>query len=60
MSLQSGMVEAFYLPPLVAGSGQYFPMAPHMLSLKIAPLVGGMVIVDRIWEKIPAKLQAAP
>lgn len=53
MSLQSGMVEAFYLPPLVAGSGQYFAMAPHMLSLKIAPLVGGLVIVDRIWEKIP-------
>jgi len=53
MSLQSGMVEAFYLPPLVAGSGQYFAMAPHMLSLNIAPLVGGLVIVDRIWEKIP-------
>jgi TRAP-type C4-dicarboxylate transport system substrate-binding protein len=53
MSLQSGMVEAFYLPPLLAGAGQYFPFAPHMCSLKIAPLVGGMVIVNRIWEKIP-------
>ena len=53
MALQSGMVEAFYLPPLVAGSGQYFPLAPHMCTLKIAPLVGGMVIVDKIWEKIP-------
>jgi TRAP-type C4-dicarboxylate transport system substrate-binding protein len=53
MALQSGMVEAFYLPPLLAGSGQYFPFAPHMCSLKIAPLVGGMVIVNRIWEKIP-------
>jgi TRAP-type C4-dicarboxylate transport system substrate-binding protein len=53
MSLQSGMVDAFYLPPLVAGSGQYFAMAPHMCSLKIAPLVGGLVIMDRIWERIP-------
>lgn len=53
MSLQSGMVEAFYLPPLLAGAGQYFPFAPHMNTLKIAPLVGGMVIVNRIWEKIP-------
>jgi len=53
MALQSGMVDAFYLPPLVAGSGQYFPLAPHMCSLKIAPLVGGMVIVDKIWERIP-------
>ena len=53
MALQSGMVEAFYLPPLLAGAGQYFPFAPNMCSLKIAPLVGGMVIVNRIWEKIP-------
>jgi TRAP-type C4-dicarboxylate transport system substrate-binding protein len=53
MALQSGMVEAFYLPPLLAGAGQYFPFAPHMCSLKIAPLVGGMVIVNRIWDKIP-------
>ena len=53
MALQSGMVDAFYLPPLVAGAGQYFPLAPHMCSLKIAPLVGGMVITDKIWEGIP-------
>jgi TRAP-type C4-dicarboxylate transport system substrate-binding protein len=53
MALQSGMVEAFYLPPLLAGAGQYFPFAPHMNSLKIAPLVGGLVIVNRIWDKIP-------
>jgi TRAP-type C4-dicarboxylate transport system substrate-binding protein len=53
VALQSGMVDAFYLPPLVAGSGQYFALAPHMCSLKMAPLVGGLVIMDRIWEKIP-------
>jgi TRAP-type C4-dicarboxylate transport system substrate-binding protein len=59
MALQSGMVDAFYLPPLIAGSGQYFPLAPHMCTLKIAPLVGGMVIMDRIWEKIPENYKAA-
>lgn len=53
MALQSGMVDAFYLPPLLAASGQYFGVAPHMCSLKIAPLVGGLVILNRIWEKIP-------
>lgn len=53
MALQSGMVDAFYLPPLVAASGQYFGVAQHMCSLKIAPLVGGLVIVDRLWERIP-------
>lgn len=53
MALQSGMVDSFYLPPLVAGSGQYFALAPNMCALKIAPLVGGLVIMDRIWERIP-------
>lgn len=59
MALQSGMADAFYLPPLVAGSGQYFALASHMNSLKIAPLVGGLVIVDRIWERIPDSFKPA-
>lgn len=57
MALQSGMVDAFYLPPLVAASGQYFGVASHMCSLKIAPLVGGLVIADRLWERIPEEQQ---
>lgn len=55
MALQSGMVDAFYLPPLIAGSGQYFPLAPHMCSLKVAPLTGGIMLTNRVWRKIPEK-----
>lgn len=58
MGLQSGMVDAFYLPPLIAASGQYFPLAPNMCSMKIAPIYGGIVISDRIWKKVPDKLKA--
>lgn len=57
MGLQSGMVNAFYLPPLVAASGQYFPLAPHMLSLKIAPIYGGIVLSNKFWKKIPEKFR---
>jgi len=57
MGLQSGMVNSFYLPPLVAASGQYFPLAPHMLLLKIAPIYGGIVISKKIWKKIPEKFK---
>ena len=53
MALQSGMVTAFYLPPLWAGSGQYFALAPHMCSLRVAPLAGAIVVSDKIWKKIP-------
>ncbi len=58
MGLESGMVNAFYLPPLLAGSGQYFPLAPHMLSLQVAPLVGGIVINKKVWDAIPQVHQA--
>mgnify|MGYP001086888235 CR=1 FL=1 len=53
MALQSGMVDSFYLTPLVAASGQYFPLAPNMCSLKIAPVVGGIVVTQKIWDAIP-------
>jgi TRAP-type C4-dicarboxylate transport system substrate-binding protein len=53
MSLQSGMVEAFYLHPLIAGSGQYFALAPNMCPLKITPLVGGVVFSKQIWNRVP-------
>jgi TRAP-type C4-dicarboxylate transport system substrate-binding protein len=53
MALQSGMVDACYMPPLIAASGQYFAQAPNMCALKIAPLLGGIVLTERAWEKIP-------
>ncbi len=53
MSLQSGMVDAFYLPPLVAGSGQYFAQAPNMCPIKVCPLIGGIVLSQKTWAKIP-------
>ncbi len=57
MGLQSGMVNSFYLPPLVAASGQYFPLASNMLDLKIAPIYGGIVISNDVWNKIPEKFR---
>ncbi len=57
MGLQSGMVNAFYLPPLVAASGQYFALAPHMLTLKIAPIYGGIVLSGKIWKRIPEEFR---
>jgi TRAP-type C4-dicarboxylate transport system substrate-binding protein len=55
MALQSGMVDACYMPPLIAASGQYFAQAPNMCALKIAPLLGGIVLTERIWKRIPEK-----
>ncbi len=57
MALQSGMVSAFYLPPLVAASGQYFPLSPYMNPLKIAPVYGGIVLTNKVWNRIPENLK---
>lgn len=57
MALQTDMVNAFYLPPLVAASGQFFALAPNMASIKVAPLYGGIVFTKKIWEKIPDNIK---
>lgn len=57
IQLQSGAVTALYLPPLVAASGQFFALAPHMLAPSLAPLVGGLLLSDRAWASIPAELR---
>jgi TRAP-type C4-dicarboxylate transport system substrate-binding protein len=56
IQLQSGAATALYLPALVAGSGQFFALAPHMLSPSLAPLVGGLLLSDKAWASIPADL----
>ena len=53
MALQSGMVDSFYLPPIIAASGQYFSLAKNMYQLKIGPVVGGVIISNKIWKHIP-------
>ena len=57
MALQSGMVDACYLPPLFAGLGQYFPFVPHLNELRVAPLLGSIVIATKVWNKIPSEFQ---
>jgi TRAP-type C4-dicarboxylate transport system substrate-binding protein len=57
VQLQSGMVSAAYLPALLAGSGQYFAVVPHMLSMNLAPLVAGLILSDKAWASIPADLR---
>ena len=56
-SLNSGLVDAFYTAPLVAGGYQWFALAPHMLDLKVAPFLGAIVISDAVWRRIPNNIK---
>lgn len=52
--LQSGLINAFDTTPLAALANQWFGLAPHMLDLKWAPLVGATVVTRKAWQSIPA------
>ena len=58
-SLQSGMVEAYTTTPLSAASYQWFNLSKNMCGLKWAPLIGGIVISTKLWNKIPADIRPA-
>jgi len=55
--LQTGMIDAFYNPPVMAAAYQWFALAPYMCSLKISPLLGGFVISSRAWSRVPDDLK---
>ncbi len=52
-SLQTGIIDAFSTTPLAALSFQWFSLAPNMLDLKWGPIIGAIILSDRIWNSIP-------
>jgi TRAP-type C4-dicarboxylate transport system substrate-binding protein len=52
-ALQTGLIEAFDVPPLLALLNQWFGAANNMVDVKWAPLVGGTVISKQAWDRIP-------
>jgi TRAP-type C4-dicarboxylate transport system substrate-binding protein len=52
-SLQTGLIDAFDVPPLFTLFDQSFTQAPNMLDLKIAPLIGGVVVSKKAWDTVP-------
>ncbi len=51
-SLQTGLINAVALPPSIALAGQVDAVAPHMLDLAWAPLVGAAVMTKKTWDTI--------
>lgn len=56
-SLQSGLIDGFPNTPLYALSAQWFALAPNMLDLGWAPLVGATVITEDVWKQVPDEYQ---
>jgi TRAP-type transport system periplasmic protein len=58
-ALQTGMITALTVPPILALSTQMDRKANHMLRLNYAPLLGAAVVTTATWEKIPADKREA-
>jgi len=58
-SLQTGMVEAFDVPPLFALLDNSYKLAPHMIDVRWAPLIGGTVVSLEVWKRIPERHRPA-
>ena len=57
VGLQTGMIDAFYAPPLVAATFQWFAPARHMTALPVAPVVGAVIMRSQSLERIPEQLR---
>lgn len=55
MGLQSGMVDSFYSIPMATAVYQWFAIGKYMNPFPLAPVLGGIVISERTWKKIPKK-----
>ena len=56
-SLQTGMIDAFDVPPLFAMFSRSYTQALNMLDLKLAPLIGGVVVSKQAWDRVPEQYQ---
>lgn len=52
--LKTGMIDAVPSTPYYALTTQVCTSASHMLDIKWAPLVGGIVIKKDVWDTLPA------
>lgn len=50
--LQTGLISAVPMPPLLANATQLDTKAPYMLDLNWAPLLGAAVITTKTWNRL--------
>jgi TRAP-type C4-dicarboxylate transport system substrate-binding protein len=56
-ALSTGRIDAMPSPPYAAMAFQWYNRAPNMLDLRVAPIVGAIVINTRVWNQVPAAVR---
>lgn len=57
LQLQTGAMNAIQMPPLFAMLDRFFERAEYMTNIRWAQVMGGTVISNKAWERIPAELR---
>jgi TRAP-type C4-dicarboxylate transport system substrate-binding protein len=56
--LETGLIEGVPTTPLYAELNQSYRVAPYLIDVKWAPLVGATIIKKQTWETFPAEKRA--
>jgi TRAP-type C4-dicarboxylate transport system substrate-binding protein len=59
MYLNSGRIDAIYQSPILVQTTSLYKMAGHMLSLNLAPFMGGILMRRQSWGRIPEQYREA-
>jgi TRAP-type C4-dicarboxylate transport system substrate-binding protein len=55
MFFNSGRIDAIYQSPIAVQTTSLYKVANHLLSLSLAPFMGGILMNRQGWEKIPER-----
>jgi len=58
-SLQSGRIDAVYSSPIFVAGSQLFGIASNMSSINVAPFMGGILMNEITWRRIPDRFKPA-
>jgi TRAP-type C4-dicarboxylate transport system substrate-binding protein len=58
-SVQTGMINVVPSTPYFALASQIYTMAPHMLEINWAPIVGALLVTKKSWDDMSPEAQAA-
>lgn len=57
-SLQTGLIDTVPTTALAALSYQWFGLAKYMVDYRWSPMIGGLLVDQKAWRKIPAEFHA--
>ena len=59
VSLNGGMIDAVYQSPIAVAAGQLFGVAKNMSTVNLAPFMGGIIMNNTAWRRIPDRHKPA-